>query len=42
VRRDLAGGKLAVADEGQDLPAPRTCDRFQRCFHGELFKQRLT
>src|SRR6476620_2301768 len=33
MRSDLAGGELAVADEGQDLAAPRTGDRFERCFH---------
>src|SRR6185437_8731176 len=33
VRRDLAGGELAVADERQDLTPPRRRDRLQRGLH---------
>src|SRR4029453_5730168 len=34
VRRDLAGTHLLVADEGENLPPPRSGDRLQRSLHG--------
>ena len=42
MRRDLAGGELAVTHEGQDPTPVRRCDRFQRGLHGPKCKPFLT
>jgi hypothetical protein len=42
VRRDLARRELVVADESQDPTPARLGDRFERCFHGEVVKHKLT